>query len=91
MSFRTWPGASTLILRGIHGREAGEIKYKVEPSPHDGFPDEISVNLARPIEGVNSFAEVVLDPAVRYNVTITNSDPQRKFKFSGAFSSLSSE
>lgn len=78
-------------MRGIHGREAGEIKYKIEPSPHDGFPGEITANLARPIEGVNYFAEVVLDPTMRYNVTITNSDPQRKFKYSVVYYYLSSE
>lgn len=91
IAFRTWPGAASLVMRGLHGREAGEIKYKIVPPPHDAYPAEVTANLSRPIEGVYYFAQVVLDPSVRYNVTITNSDPQRKFKFSNALHYLSSE
>lgn len=91
LAFRTWPGASNFLMRAIHGREAGVVKYTIEPRPHEGFPDEVSANLSRPIEGLNYFAQVLLDPTVRYNVTVTNVEPQRKLKFVGAYAWLASE
>lgn len=90
MSFETWPYASTLVLEAQHGREKGQVTYKVSPPPY-GMREEVTVSLHRPFEGVNTFGRVVLDPEQRYTVTVINSDKNAVLSFCSANYNLGSE
>lgn len=69
------------------------MTYSISPEPlsKDPTPKNVTANLYRPLEGIHTFAVRLLDPRIRYKVTVINTDPERKFKFAGAYGLLGSQ
>lgn len=90
VTFRTWPNATYINLSAKVGPKMGTAKYEIDPPPL-GLPTAVEHNLSRPMEAFTWLGREVLDPTVRYNVTVTNTDANRSFSFGGASYILSTE